>query len=248
MPSKRRLITALLVAPIVLALTAYIIIQTQQVTYAVLWPGLTSGSTYTIKSTKSASWAYYAGFGKMTISFSGGTVSNVYVAVLPIYTLASQGNLSLVPEPTATSHGTYLPCGRYGLIAHGSVVIPVSVQMYDEIYVYVPIDATVVPMSCYQTWSSYVSGKYILTFDGTRHTISGSNIYVKAYRYNPSTNSLASTSYLLYSTSSAVAYNPNAVYGDYGDTDTDGVWYFALVSLYVGRFLGTVTITLTAQS
>jgi len=244
MPSRKKKLAALIAIPIVLALTAYIIIEAQQVIYAVLWPGLTSGSKYTISSAKSASWAYYAGFGKLSISFSGGTVSNVYVAILPIYTLASQGNLSDISDPTVTDHGTYYPCGPYGLIVYSTYVVPVNVQLYSDIYVYVPIDATKVPMACYQTWASQLTGKYILTFDGTKHTISKDKIYAKAYTY--SNNALTSTSVLLYSTTSATPYDSSKVYGDYGDTNADGVWYFQMVSLYVGKFSGTVTITLTA--
>jgi len=234
-----------LIIPMLLALTVYIVITAQQIAYAVLWPGLTNGSTYTINTLTTATWGYYAGFGKMTISFSGGAVSNVYVAELPIYTFASQGNLSLASGPIPTSHGTYLPCGRFGLIVRNDVVIPVAVQVYSGIYTYVPTNALNVPLSCYQQWASQIGTRSILTFDGTWHTIVGNAVYVKAYKY--SSNTLVQTGYLLYTLSQAKPYTAGTPYGTYGNTNVTGVWYLQMVNLYVGNVQGTVTITLVAQ-
>jgi len=244
--NRRRRVALAVLFPLVLALMAYIVIQYVQVVYAVLWPGLANGTTISLRGIGSTVWGYYAGFGKMVIDVSPPSMP-VYVAVLPYYTLASASNLSDINTATSTDHGTYYPCGPYGLIVSGGVVIPVAVQRYQGVYVYVPTDARNVPTSCYSNWYNSIAGLPILTFDGTPHVNIAGTVYVKAYYYDPSTGLISST-YPLYSMSQTVPRTSGTAYGDYGDTNVDGVWYLQMVAVYVTKIRGQAIITLYATA
>jgi len=245
--SRRRLLLGLII-PLLLALTGVVVIQYVRVVYAVLWPGVANGTTVTVSGVGSTSWGYYMGFGKMTLSVttSGGSVS-VYVAPVNLYTFASTYNLSALGTSVNTGYGTYYPCGRYGLIIYGGVVIPVEVSTYQGLYVYLPTNAKKLPLTCYSQWSSAVGTNPILTFDGSQHMNVAGTVYVNAYTYS-ATSGLVPTTYRLYTMSSATQWSPTAAYGSYGKTNIDGVWYLQMVAVYVSGIASDVTLTARASS
>jgi len=240
---RRRLLLGL-VFPLILALTAYVVLHYTRVVYAVFWPGLANGTTITLSGIDYASWGYYMGFGRMTLSVSPPDEAFVYVKTLNFYTFASAFNLSAIGTPVDTGFGIYYPCGHYGLIVYSGVVIPVEVSTYQGLYVYMPTDALQIPLQCYSQWP--VDSKPILTFDGTSHICIWDTVYAKAYTYDPS-QGLVPTLYNLYSLSGAqLWWSPKIIYGSHGITNVDGVWFLQMVAVYVTNIYTDVTLTATA--
>jgi len=244
-PHRRRRLLLGLVIPLLLALTAYVVIHYAKAVYAVLWPGLANGTTVTVSGLGTTSWGYYMGFGKMRLDVSTAGSVTVYVMPLSLYTFVASFNLSNVGSPVDTGYGVYYPCGPYGLIRYWTGVVPVEVSMYQGLYVYVPTDAQKIPPQCYSQWAGDISSYPILTFDGTPHMNVLNEVYVKAYTYDPA-QGLVPISRKLYNLHAAWYWSPGAAYGSYGNTFVDGVWYLQLVAVYVTNISTDVTLTATA--
>jgi len=241
---RRRLLLGLVI-PLLLALTAYVVLKYERPVYAIMWPGLANGTTVKVYGLGTTSWGYYMGFGKMTLDVSTNDWVYVYVKPLNYYTFASRFNLSGLGTLIDTGYGMYFPCGRYGLIVHNDVVIPVKVSTYVDLYVYVPTDAEDVPLACYSQWSSALDSKTILTFGNAPHSLIYGSVYAKAYTYDPASG-LVPTLFKLYDIADAWYWYPYLPYGSYGKTYIDGVWYLQMVAVYITDIDADVVLTATA--
>jgi len=238
---RRKRVVLGLVIPLLLALLAYVVLLYQRVDYAVLWPGLANGTTVVVPGIAATSWGYYAGFGRITLDVSSWAMPAVYVATLNFYTYASLFNMSDVSNPVDTGYGVYYPCGHFGLVVYNNVVIPVEVGQFQGVYIYVPTDAQKVPAECYSQWP--VGSNPILTFDGTPHVNMLGSVYARAYTYDPS-QGLVPMWYKLYNLQDGASpWYSGAVYGSYGNTNVDGVWYLQMVAVYVTDITADVVLT-----